>query len=114
MPSQPTPQYAAYGATKAAIAQLLRTLQAEASALPGAAQAPVRVHNLSRAFYNPAILPATLQFFQQPCNPTYLLPPHRSHPAAGMVLTDLLLEGATPRNKQARYGGGPGQCDAVW
>ncbi|PRW56949.1 putative chlorophyll(ide) b reductase chloroplastic isoform B [Chlorella sorokiniana] len=63
----PTPQYAAYGATKAAIAQLLRTLQTEASALPGAAQAPVRVHNLS----------------------------------PGMVLTDLLLEGATPRNKQA-------------
>ncbi|PRW56950.1 putative chlorophyll(ide) b reductase chloroplastic isoform A [Chlorella sorokiniana] len=62
----PTPQYAAYGATKAAIAQLLRTLQTEASALPGAAQAPVRVHNLS----------------------------------PGMVLTDLLLEGATPRNKQ--------------
>lgn len=63
-------QYAAYGATKAAIAQLLRTLQAEAAALPGAADAPVCVHNLS----------------------------------PGMVLTDLLLEGATPRNKQARWG----------
>ncbi|PSC70796.1 chlorophyll b reductase [Micractinium conductrix] len=58
-----TPQYAAYGATKAALAQLLRSLQAEAKALP----APVSVHNLS----------------------------------PGMVLTPLLLEGATPQAKQA-------------
>ncbi len=69
-PPPSTPQYASYGATKAAIAQLLRTLQVEASSLPSAAHAPVRVHNLS----------------------------------PGMVLTDLLLEGATPRNKQARVG----------
>ncbi|KAL4451823.1 hypothetical protein ABPG75_007485 [Micractinium tetrahymenae] len=59
-----TPQYAAYGATKAAIAQLLRTLQHEAAALEG--PSPVCVHNLS----------------------------------PGMVLTDLLLEGATLQNKQ--------------
>ncbi|KAL4419490.1 hypothetical protein ABPG77_002276 [Micractinium sp. CCAP 211/92] len=59
-----TPQYATYGATKAAIAQLLRSLQHEAAALQG--PSPVCVHNLS----------------------------------PGMVLTELLLEGATPQNKQ--------------
>lgn len=79
-PLTPPVQYAAYGATKAAIAQLLRTLQTEAAGLPGAAEAPVCVHNLS----------------------------------PGMVLTDLLLEGATPRNKQARFGavvgGGTRRC----
>jgi chlorophyll(ide) b reductase len=58
-----TPSYAAYGATKAAIGQLLSTLQSEAAVAPGS---PVAVHNLS----------------------------------PGMVLTDLLLDGATPENKR--------------
>lgn len=56
-------QYAAYGATKAGLAQLLRTLQHEAAEL---GPNPVCAHNLS----------------------------------PGMVLTDLLLEGATLKNKQ--------------
>lgn len=38
----PPLQYAAYGATKAALAQLLKTLQREAAALPN-----VRINNLS-------------------------------------------------------------------
>jgi NAD(P)-dependent dehydrogenase (short-subunit alcohol dehydrogenase family) len=63
----PLPQYAAYGATKCALAQLLKTLQREARALP----TPVRVHNVS----------------------------------PGMVLTPLLLEGATQQSKQVRGGG---------
>lgn len=58
----PALQYAAYGATKCAIAQLLKTLQHEAAGLAN----PVRIHNLS----------------------------------PGMVLTPLLLEGATPSSKQ--------------
>ena len=58
------PQYASYGATKAAIAQLHATLQHEAAALAGLGR--VGVHALS----------------------------------PGMVLTGLLLEGATRRNKQ--------------
>ncbi|KAI3437866.1 hypothetical protein D9Q98_000312 [Chlorella vulgaris] len=57
-----TPQYAAYGATKCAIAQLLKTMQHEAAGLPN----PVRIHNLS----------------------------------PGMVLTPLLLDGATTQTKQ--------------
>lgn len=64
--SPPLLQYAVYGATKAAIAQLLGSLQHEAAALTG--PGAVGVHNLS----------------------------------PGMVLTGLLLEGATPHNKQAR------------
>lgn len=56
----PTPQYAAYGATKAGIAHLMGSLKAEASSKT------VGVHTLS----------------------------------PGMVLTDLLLEGATQENKQ--------------
>lgn len=56
----PTPQYAAYGATKAGIAHLMGSLKAESSSKT------VRVHTLS----------------------------------PGMVLTDLLLEGATIANKQ--------------
>lgn len=59
-----SPQYAAYGATKAAIAQLCTTLQQEAATLP---DARVGIHNIS----------------------------------PGMVLTDLLLEGATLENKRA-------------
>jgi chlorophyll(ide) b reductase len=55
-------QYAAYGATKCAIAQLLKTMQHEAAGLPN----PVRIHNLS----------------------------------PGMVLTPLLLDGATTQTKQ--------------
>ena len=64
-------QYVAYGATKAAIAQLLGSLRLEAAALAREAPAGagrVRVHSL------------------QP----------------GMVLTDLLLQGATLRSKQVR------------
>ncbi|GFR43697.1 hypothetical protein Agub_g4807, partial [Astrephomene gubernaculifera] len=57
----PTPNYAAYGATKAGIAQLTRSLQRELSGTR------VRLHMLS----------------------------------PGMILTDLLLEGATTANKQA-------------
>lgn len=60
--NSPTPNYAAYGSTKAGIAQLYKTLQTEAATAPGS---PVSIHNLS----------------------------------PGMVLTDLLLEGATPENK---------------
>lgn len=56
----PTPQYAAYGATKAGIAHLMGSLKAESKVKT------VGVHTLS----------------------------------PGMVLTDLLLEGATPENKQ--------------
>ncbi|KAL3130994.1 hypothetical protein ABBQ38_000318 [Trebouxia sp. C0009 RCD-2024] len=56
----PTPQYAAYGATKAGIAHLMKSLKAEASSKT------VGVHTLS----------------------------------PGMVLTNLLLEGATLENKQ--------------
>jgi chlorophyll(ide) b reductase len=65
-----TPQYAAYGATKAGLAQLARSLQHEAAAAaagPGGGGGRVGVHSLS----------------------------------PGMVLTDLLLEGATPGNKAA-------------
>eukprot|EP00884_Botryococcus_braunii_P018479 jgi/Botrbrau1/5314/Bobra.0391s0026.1 len=58
----PTPQYAAYGATKAGIAHLMGSLQEEAQ-MQGL---PVGIHTLS----------------------------------PGMVLTDLLLEGATDVNKQ--------------
>lgn len=57
----PTPMYAAYGATKAGIAQLSKSLQAELSKKEKAS-----IHTLS----------------------------------PGMVLTDLLLEGATEQNKQ--------------
>ena len=59
-----SPNYAAYGATKAGIAQLCRTLQHECAAAATAGR--VAVHNVS----------------------------------PGMVLTDLLLEGATVGNKQ--------------
>eukprot|EP00891_Asterochloris_glomerata_P001477 jgi/Astpho2/1477/Aster-05363 len=58
----PTPQYAAYGATKAGVAHLGKSLKAEAGALTS----PVGIHTLS----------------------------------PGMVLTDLLLDGATYANKQ--------------
>ncbi|CAL8463628.1 g3162 [Coccomyxa elongata] len=58
----PTPQYAAYGATKAGIAHLLGSLKAE----PACQRARVGVHCLS----------------------------------PGMVLTNLLLEGASDTNKQ--------------
>eukprot|EP00951_Prasinocladus_malaysianus_P020008 scaffold162999_cov52-Prasinocladus_malaysianus.AAC.1 len=57
-----TPNYAAYGSTKAAIGHLMKTLQAEAKE----AKLDIGVHTLS----------------------------------PGMVLTKLLLEGATLRNKQ--------------
>ncbi|GLI58802.1 hypothetical protein VaNZ11_000568 [Volvox africanus] len=57
----PTPNYAAYGATKAGITQLTATLQREL------AGTPVRLHTVS----------------------------------PGMILTDLLLEGASTANKQA-------------
>lgn len=64
----PTVNYAAYGATKAGIVQLCRTLQHEAAAMKGENLfGPIGVHNF------------------QP----------------GMVLTDLLLEGATVENKRA-------------
>ena len=66
-PSALALQYAAYGATKIGIAQLQRTMKAEAAGLPN----PVGVHNLS----------------------------------PGMVLTELLLEGATPANKQVGRAG---------
>ncbi len=58
----PTPMYAAYGATKAGVAHLMKSLIQEAETLPN----PVGVHTLS----------------------------------PGMVLTELLLEGATDNNKQ--------------
>jgi len=63
-----TPRYTAYGATKAGIGQLCRSLQSEseAAAKQGKGAGRVGVHNLS----------------------------------PGMVLTDLLLDGATPENKQ--------------
>ena len=60
----PTVNYAVYGATKAGIAQLCRTLQREASLC---SKTKIGVHNIS----------------------------------PGMVLTDLLLEGATIENKKA-------------
>jgi len=79
-----TPYYAAYGATKAALPQLAKTLRAELSssssnAASGSGQPPrqaVGVHVLS----------------------------------PGMMLTDLLLEGASPANLQV---GGMGRLEPV-
>lgn len=62
----PTPMYAAYGATKAAIAHLMGSLNGELQQLQGAGANRVGVHTLS----------------------------------PGMVLTPLLLEGATMQNLQ--------------
>ncbi|KAG2485039.1 hypothetical protein HYH03_016242 [Edaphochlamys debaryana] len=103
-----TPNYTAYGATKAAITHLTASLRAELQQVAASANKPKtsKPSSTSTSASSSSASSASASSASASTDPAPAAPypPNRARlhvVSPGMILTDLLLEGATPANKQA-------------